>query len=215
MKLLKKDLRLACSPLTPLFLVFACMTLIPRYPILVGAFFICLGVFYSYQSAREGGDILFTVLLPIRKRDVVRSKYLFTAMFQLIGFAVMAILTALRLTVLRDGVYADNPLLAANFTFLAFALLIFLEFNAIFVGGFFKTAYYYGKPFVAFAVVAFLTVGVAETLPHLPGLAFLGGVEGPELLSQLPLLVVAVTGYFFGTLTACRASERRFEKLDL
>ena len=215
MKLLKKELRLACSPLTPLFLLFACMTLIPRYPILVGAFFICLGIFYSYQAAREGGDILFTVLLPIRKRDVVRAKYRFTAMFQLIGFVGMVILTALRLTVLRGGVYADSPLLSANFTFLAFALLIFLEFNVIFVGGFFKTAYYFGKPFIAFAVVAFLTVAVAESLPHLPGLSFLGGTEGPELLSQLPLLVVAVLGYVFGSLAACRGAEKRFELLDL
>ena len=75
MKLLKKDLRLALSPLTPLFLLFSFMALIPRYPILVGAFFVCLGVFYSFQQAREAGDILYTVLLPIRKIGPTAKAY--------------------------------------------------------------------------------------------------------------------------------------------
>ena len=215
MKLLKKELRLAASPLTPLFLLFSLMVLIPRYPILVGAFFICLGIFYSFQSAREAGDILFTVLLPIRKRDVVRSKYRFTLLFQLLGFLAMLVLTALRLTVLRGGPYAGSPLLNANFTFLAFVLLIFLLFNLIFLGGFFRTAYYFGKPFVGFAVAAFLAVALAETLHHLPGLAFLQATEGSALLLQLPLLAVFALAYAFGTLASCRKAEERFEKLDL
>ena len=215
MKLLKKDLRLALSPLTPFFLLFSFMALIPRYPILVGAFFVCLGVFYSFQQAREAGDILYTVLLPIRKRDVVRSKFRFTLLFELAGFVLMALLTALRLLVLRGVPYEGSPLLAANFTYLSFVLLIFLCFNAVFLGGFFKTAYNFGKPFVFFTVAAFVLIGVAEALHHFPGLEFLGAAEGPGLLWQLPLLAAAILAFALGTLLACRRAERRFEALDL
>ena len=41
--LLNKEIRLAASPLSWLFLVFGLMALIPGYPILVCAFFICFG----------------------------------------------------------------------------------------------------------------------------------------------------------------------------
>ncbi len=215
MKLLKKDLRLALSPLTPLFLLFSFMALIPRYPILVGAFFVCLGVFYSFQQAREAGDILYTVLLPIRKRDVVRSKFRFTLLFELAGFVLMALLAALRLLVLRGGPYGGSPLLAANFTYLSFALLIFLCFNVVFLGGFFKTAYNFGKPFVFFTVAAFVLIGVAEALHHFPGLEFLSAAEGPGLLWQLPILAAAILDFALGTLLSCRRAERRFEALDL
>ena len=50
--------------------------MIPGYPILCGAFFVCLGIFYTYQQARECDDITYTVLLPVRKRDVVTAKYM-------------------------------------------------------------------------------------------------------------------------------------------
>ena len=49
------------------------MTLLPGYPILCGVFFITLGIFQSFQSAREANDIVFSALLPIAKRDVVKG----------------------------------------------------------------------------------------------------------------------------------------------
>ena len=76
--LLNKELRLAASPLSYIFLVAALMTLLPGYPILMGAFFICLGVFQSFKYARESNDVLYSVLLPVKKSDFVRSKFAFT-----------------------------------------------------------------------------------------------------------------------------------------
>ena len=50
--LVRKDLRLAVIPLTWIFLAAALLTLVPGYPILLSAFFICLGIFYSFQQGR-------------------------------------------------------------------------------------------------------------------------------------------------------------------
>ena len=75
-ELLKKELRLAASPLSYWFLAFALMTMIPGYPILVGGFFVCLGLFQSFQNAREQNDVIYTALLPVRKTDIVRAKVL-------------------------------------------------------------------------------------------------------------------------------------------
>lgn len=42
-QLLRKEFRLATPVITWLFIGFALMTFIPGYPILCGAFFVCLG----------------------------------------------------------------------------------------------------------------------------------------------------------------------------
>ena len=47
--LLIKDFRLSASALTYGFLAASLMTMLPGYPILMGAFFICLGIFHSFQ----------------------------------------------------------------------------------------------------------------------------------------------------------------------
>ncbi|MGO3548708.1 MAG: ABC-2 transporter permease, partial [Paucilactobacillus nenjiangensis] len=57
--LLIKEIQLTSMPITFIFLLFAFMTLIPGYPILMGAFFICLGIFFSFQNGRETNDILY------------------------------------------------------------------------------------------------------------------------------------------------------------
>ena len=102
--LLNKEFRLAASPLAYWFLLAALMTMLPGYPILMSAFFICFGVFHSFQNAREANDVLYSVLLPVQKRDIVRSKFAFTCVIQMIGFVLCAILTAVRMIALPDAV---------------------------------------------------------------------------------------------------------------
>ena len=74
--LLRKEIRLSSLPLTWLFISFGIMTLIPGYPILCSVFFITLGIYQSFQSAREANDILYSSLLPVAKNDVVKGKLL-------------------------------------------------------------------------------------------------------------------------------------------
>ena len=214
--LLNKELKLATPLLTWLFLAFSLMTLIPGYPILCGAFFVCFGIFQAFQCGREANDILYTILLPIGKKDVVRAKYLVACFFEFVAFLLMAVLTCIRMTALSNAVpYANNVLMAANPLFLAFVLLIFAAFNSIFLGGFFKTGYGIGKPFVLFIVAAFLLVGIGETLHHLPGLSFLNASAGKELVPQLMILIAGAALYAVITgLSYVRAGER-FEQLDL
>lgn len=216
MKLLKKEIRLAASPMSFVFIAFGLLALAPGYPILVGAFFLCFGIFHSFQNAREANDILYSALLPIKKSDVVRAKYIFTLLIQALGFLLFALCTLLRLTVLVNGsAYVNNPLLAANFTFLAFVLLVYSAYNTVFLGGFFKTAYYYNKPFITFAVVAFLIIALAETVHHIPGLTWLNATSGPELLRQLPIFIAAVAVYIASWLISLKRSCQRFENIDI
>lgn len=213
--LLRKELRLSASPLTWFFLLFAAMTMIPGYPILMGAFFICLGMFYSFQSLRENNDILYSILLPTRKGDTVRAKYFFCCFTELLAFLLMTVLTVLRMTVLKDvPAYNNNVMMAANPLFLAFVLVIFLLFNLLFLGGFFRTADKVGRPFVHFVIATVIIIVIAEALHHIPGLEILNSVTGWELGIQFGLLSVALICYVLLTMFSCRRAMEKFEKLD-
>lgn len=214
--ILKKEMKLSASILSYLFIAFGLMFFLPGYPVLCGAFFVCLGIYQSFQNAREANDIVFSALLPISKRDVVKGKFEFVCFIELCGILVMLIATLVRMTVLSDSaVYRANVLMNANLFALGMALVIFGAFNLIFVRGFFKTAYKFGKPFVYYIIVNFVIIGIAETLHHIPGLAVVNsfGFENFGLL--LALLAIGVSVYVVMTFVAFKRSCEDFEKIDL
>ena len=212
--LLIKELKLSSHILSYLFLAFSFMAFIPGYPILISAFFICFGIFQTFQNGRETNDVLYTVLLPVEKRDVVKARYAFVCFIQGCAFFLSSVFTALRMLLLGGAApYADNPMMNANPVFLGWVLLVFALFNVLFVGGFYKTAYKFGRPFIAFIVVSLLTVAVAEALHHIPGLAFLNTSE--KLPVQFALLGAACAIYAVLTLVSCGKAQRVFERLDL
>lgn len=215
-KLLCKELKLAASPLTFWFILSGFLTLVPGYPILVGTFFLTLGIFYSFQAARESGDTLYSALLPIAKADVVKAKYLFVTVIEGAGFALSAVLTLLRMTVFRAAAaYTGNALMNANPLFLGFALVIMGLYNFVFVRGYYKTAYKFAKPFIVYVVLAFLVIIIAESLHFIPGMDAVNafGFDHPEV--QLPALAAGAVLYTLLTWFAIRASVRQFEQIDL
>lgn len=214
--LLKKEMRLAALLLTYLFIGFGVMTLLPGYPILCGAFFITLGIFQSFQTAREANDIVYSALLPVAKRDVVKGKYQFTMLIEFAGFLLMAILTIVRMTVLADAeIYRQNALMNANLFFLGMTLLVFGLFNAIFLGGFFKTSYKIGKPFVTYIVVVFLAIFAAEALHHVPGLGAINAFGFDHIVLQLVLLLAGAALFAALTYLSYKKSCKNFEMTDL
>ncbi len=214
--LLKKELKLAASPLSFLFLAFSLMVFIPGYPILVGAFFICLGIFYSFQNGREQNDVIYTALLPLPKCSLVQAKFIFTVSIECTAFLLMAVFTLLRMLFLgKAAVYRENPMMNANLFFLAAVLVLFALFNLIFLSGFFKTGYYFGKPFIVFVIAGFLWTAAAEALHHFPGLEWLN-TPGPDRMGeQLAALAAGVLIWAGLTVLAYRISVRRFDRIDL
>lgn len=214
--MMRKEMRLSASVLSYLFLLFGLMFLLPGYPILCGVFFVTLGIFQSFQTAREANDIVFSVLLPIAKRDVVKGKFLFVCFIELCGFLLMTIATVLRMTVLSEaGAYRHNALMNANLFALGAALLIFGLFNLIFVGGFFRTAHKFARPFVSYIVAALLVIGAAESVHHFPGLDAVNAFGFEHILLQLVLFAAGAACYVILTLVSFKSSCKNFEKIDL
>lgn len=214
--LLRKELRLGALPLTYLFIGFAFLTLVPGYPILCGVFFVTLGIFQSFQSAREANDIVYSALLPVAKTDIVKGKYLFSLTIELVTFALMEFLTLIRMTVLVDASpYRQNALMNANLFFLGVALVLFGLFNAIFLGGFFRTAYKLGKHFIIYIIVTFVVIGMAETAHYLPGLGAVNAFGFEHIGLQLAILCAGAIIFALLTWLSYRKACKDFEKIDL
>ena len=155
-------------------------------------------------------------MLPVKKTDVVKAKYGFTILIQMLGFFMMTILTLFRMTVLADAApYTQNAMMNANPFFLAGNLLVFALFNGLFLGGFFKTADRYGKPFLLFSIAAFLLITAAETLHHIPGLEFLNDTAAAGNGAMWLLFAIALIIYIGTSVLSCRASMKRFEAVDI
>jgi len=214
--ILRKEMKLSASVLSYLFIAFGFMFFIPGYPILCGVFFVTLGIFQSFQNAREANDIVFSALLPIAKKYVVRGKFLFSCFIELCSFALMAATVILRMTIFSESsLYRNNALMNANPFALGMALLIFGLFNFIFIGGFFKTAYKLGKPFLIYIIAAFITIGIGEALHHFPGLEMLNAFGFDHIIQQLGLFGIGALCFVFLTLLSYRRACEHFEIIDL
>lgn len=215
-KLLKKEMKLAASLLSYIFIVFGLMAFLPGYPILVGSFFVCLGLFQSFQSMREANDITYTALLPVAKGDVVKAKYAFCVIIELCYFIVTSVPVLIRMAVLSDSpVYRNNALMNANLVYLGFVLLILGLFNLIFIGGFFKTAYKFAKPFIAFIIAAFSVVGIGETLFHIPAFSALNAFGFTHIGLQVSILFAGAVAFAALSVFSMQKAIKNFERIDL
>ena len=214
-KLFYKEMKLSANPLTYWFIAFSAMTMIPRYPILLGSFFICLGIFHTYQQIREYDDVTYTVMLPVKKRDIVTAKYLFVLFIELTAFILCTLLTIIRMKILGTAVpYATNQLMNANMAYLGYTMIVFAVFNSIFLAGFFKTTYKIGKPFIIFCVVSFIIIIIGEILHHIPDLESL---NNPSNLSmpQAVIFAIGVVVFMPCTWLSYQKAVKDFEGIDL
>ena len=214
-KLLYKEMKLSANPLSYWFITFSAITMIPRYPILVSSFFICLGIFYTYQQVRECDDITYTVMLPVRKQDVVTAKYLFVLFIECIAFILCLFLTIIRMRFLGDAApYVTNQLMNANAAYLGYIMLVFATFNSVFLAGFFKTTYKIGKPFILFCAVATVIIFMGEILHHIPGLESLNDSSNLNV-SQIVIFLLGVAMFKLCTWFSYQKAIKDFERIDL
>ena len=211
-----KELKLSASLISYLFIAFGLIFLLPGYPILCGVFFVTLGIFKSFENYVETNDIIFSALLPISKKEIVKGKYIFVCLIELCSLLIMGVIVILRGTIFIDTViYQNNMMMNANCFALGVAFILFSLFNLIFVDGFFKTTYKKMKPFVIYMIIVFIGIGIAETLHHIPGLNFLNAFENEYIKFQILSLIIGIIFYVLVTYFSYRKSCKSFEKINL
>ena len=212
--LLKKELRLALHPMNLFFLALSALVLVPNYPYYVTFFYTTLGIFMLFQTARENRDIFYMMLLPVRKRELVRARF---ALVMLIELA--QVVCCLPFMYLRSTYASLNNAVGieANLAFLGISFVMLGVFHLIFLPGFYKTAQKVGLPFLWGSVAFFLMLVAAEVLlrivPYLRDCC--DSMAWSDQGRQIPLLLGGFAAYLLLTFLAYRISVRRFERLDL
>lgn len=212
LNLLYKEIRLAAHPNLFVFTCMGVLVLIPAYPYGIIFLFSGLGIYISFMYGRETNDIYYTALLPVRKRDTVKAKCLLVVLAQLVQMLISLPFAFLRLIILSNG----NPVgIEANIAFYGMGFLIYAVFNLIFLTVFFKTAYKAGKAFILAMLPATIIMTVMEIIVHFPAFSWLDSVKLPEMLRQVPILIIGFLVYVLATILAYQVSAKRFEEVDL
>lgn len=103
--LLYKEFKLAVHPICYVFvLAFPLMILIPHYPILVGFVYVisCYPIlFLGANKGQQSNDLLYSTLLPVRKKDIVLARIFTVLIIQLVFILLMSALYPL-------GVYLNE-----------------------------------------------------------------------------------------------------------
>ena len=212
--LLYKEFKLSVQPLNYLFLATAAMLLIPSYPYEVAFFYQTMGIFFIFMLGNTNNDLFFTALLPVRKRDTVRARFITVIILELLQMVASIPFALLR------RVLNISPNLAgveANLALFGVAFVMYGVFNLIFLPMFYKTGYKAGMPFLVSGLVMGLVVVVTEVAINL--------VSGWKIAldsikpAYLPQRLLAMAGglmiFVVLTLLAYKLSVRRFERLDL
>lgn len=210
--LLYKELRLAAHPNLFIFTSLGVLVIVPAYPYGMVFLFGCLAPFITFMYGRETNDIYYTSLLPVKKTDTVKAKFLLVILAQMTQILISLPFAYWRLHLLPEG----NPAgIEANIAYYGFGLIIYTIFNIIFLTHFFKTAYKAGQAFLLAIIPATLGVLMMEVIVHFPKFQWLDSVTLDAMMRQLPILFVGILVYIIGMYFAYRVSSSRFERVDL
>ena len=222
--LIYKELKLALHPICYFFvLFFPILFLIPSYPIGVCFIYVltCYPIlFLGANKGEQSNDLLYSTLLPVRKKDIVLAR-IFTVLLIQTAFIVLASILYPAARVINDLAISeakDQKRVTPGLGLDSFVLLI-----AIIIIGyalsdliFFPIYYKNGKSIVMstlFTIIGFVIyVGLFTIgLPYVPGLE---GVNSMHIGIQFVILAISLLVSFGLHFIVYKVSSKNLEKVD-
>ncbi len=223
--LIYKEMRLSMHPICYIFIIlFPFMFLIPSYPLGIGFIYVltCYPIlFLGANKGQQSNDLLYSTLLPVRKKDIVMARIL-TVIFMQIAFILVmtALYPVARIINNAIAQSAENPSeymipglgLDSYVLLVAIALIGYAIADIIF----FPIYYKHGKSIVMstlFTILGFVVyIGVFTIgLPFIPGLGFLNNLH---LGIQFAILGAAILISFGLHVVVYKVSSKRLEMVD-
>ena len=223
--LIYKELKLAMHPICYVFIcLFPLMILIPSYPLGIGFIYIlsCYPVlFLGANKGQQSNDLLYSALLPVRKKDRVLAR-IFTVIFMQVAFILimsalyplaLLINNSIKLTAEKPTDYVI-PGLGLN----SFVLLLGIAIIGYAIADliFFPIYYKHGKSIVMstlFTILGFVVyIGLFTVgLPYIPGLGILNNLH---IGIQFAILGLTILISFGLHAVVYHVSSKRLEKVD-
>ena len=223
--LIYKELKLAMHPICYVFIVlFPFMILIPSYPLGIGFIYVltCYPIlFLGANKGQQSNDLLYSTLLPVRKKDIVMARILTVIFMQIAFILVMSSLypvariinNAIAQSAEKPSEYMIPGLGLDSYVLLvAIALIGYAIADIIF----FPIYYKHGKSIVMstlFTILGFVVyIGIFTIgLPFIPGLEILNNLH---LGIQFAILGGAILISFLLHFVVYKISSKRLEKVD-
>ena len=223
--LIYKELKLAMHPICYVFIVlFPFMILIPSYPLGIGFIYVltCYPIlFLGANKGQQSNDLLYSTLLPVRKKDIVMARILTVIFMQIAFILVMTALypvariinNAIAQSAEKPSEYMIPGLGLDSYVLLvAIALIGYAIADIIF----FPIYYKHGKSIVMstlFTILGFVVyIGIFTIgLPFIPGLDILNNLH---LGIQFAILGVAILISFGLHVVVYKVSSKQLEMVD-
>ena len=223
--LIYKEMRLSMHPICYIFVaLFPLMILIPSYPLGIGFIYVltCYPIlFLGANKGQQSNDLLYSTLLPVRKKDIVMARIITVIIMQLAFILIMSALYPLARMINEISISTSKhpdeftiPGLGLNsyVLTLAFAIVGYAIADIIFFPIYYKN----GKSIVMstlFTIIGFVVYIGAMTvaLPYIPGLEILNNLHiGIQFAVLAGAIILSAVLHFL----VYRISSKRLEMVD-
>lgn len=223
--LIYKELKLAMHPICYVFIVlFPFMILIPSYPLGIGFIYVltCYPIlFLGANKGQQSNDLLYSTLLPVRKKDIVMARILTVIFMQIAFILVMTALYPVARIInnaIAQSAEKPNEYMIPGLGLDSYVLLLAIALIGYAIADiiFFPIYYKHGKSIVMstlFTILGFVVyIGIFTIgLPFIPGLDILNHLH---LGIQFAILAAAILISFALHIIVYKVSAKRLEKVD-
>ena len=227
--LLYKEFKLAMHPICYVFIaLFPLMMLVPSYPMGVGFIYLlsCYPIlFLGANKGQQSNDLLYSTLLPVRKKDIVLARIFTVIIMQLAYILIMAALSPVAFLI-QQNLIANNPEYAPTgfgvesfVSLVAFAIIGFALADLIFFPIYYKN----GKSIVMSTLLTILgfviylgifTVSLPLIARNEPSFEWFRAIFSGEIWIQFIVLVVAIALSVLAHFFVYKISSKRLERVD-
>ncbi|WP_027086880.1 ABC-2 transporter permease [Cohnella panacarvi] len=214
--LVMKDLKLGVNPwffALPLFT--GVLMLIPGWIyFLVPLYFCWLTVPNVFGGFKSQNDLMFSMMMPVTKRDIVKARIIVVVILELMHLFVAMIFSFFTFRLYPDMTYY---FFAPHLGFWGLCFMMLAIFNIILLSMYYKTAYKYGAATTASTAAAMLFAGAVQWAgiesPWLNDIFYGAGADNTAL--QLSILIAGMVIFIAFALIVYRIAIRRFHKVEI
>ena len=211
--LILKDLKLSVHPTTAIYAAVAGgLMFVPAYPRSMAFLYSIIGIFMIFQCDH---DRTFCCLLPVTKKQIVKSRVLSVILIQL-GLMLISVPCAVAArTILKN---TSNPAgMNANAIMYAIVLIGYAVSNRIMIPNGYRKNFKIVWSFFGSLAAYILISGTAELMIAVTAgdNGLLNGTASSDIMRQLPLLAVAVIFYGIVNVRTYKIAARNFERAEI
>ncbi|WP_044481457.1 ABC-2 transporter permease [Paenibacillus antibioticophila] len=214
--LVMKDLKLAISPFFLILpVLLGALMLIPGWIyFLVILYFCWITVPVMFGQFRAQNDLLFTSMMPITKKDIVKARVIVMVILELLHVGVAMIFSVVNIYLYPD---LTHFFFGPYMGFWGLCFIMLAIFNVIFISMYYKTAYNFGGSALVSIPAAMLFAGVAQWIgiasPVVSDIFNGSGVHNTEL--QISILAAGIVIFVALNMITYRIAVKRFLKVEI